>query len=136
LIANFAQKRNNNVVMEENQSHLSGRLRIGLLFLLAFIAATIYTGIQLVPYWITASEMQDFLSEATRTAELTSDETLRTSVLAKANQLGLTLSDQDIEINRSSRALSISATWQMDYNFFGLYTHPFIFSPHATFRYQ
>lgn len=122
--------------MKENQGYSPGRLRIGLFFLLAFIAATIYTGFQLAPYWITASEMQDFLFETTRTAELTSDETLRASVMAKANRLGITLSDQDIEIDRSSRALSVSATWQMDYSFFGLYTHTFIFSPHATFRYQ
>lgn len=124
------------LLMRGNQNHFSGRLRIGLLFFLAFIGACIYIGFQLAPYWISASEMKDFLTKTTRTAELTSDEEIRAAIIAKADQFGITLSAHDIEIDRSPTVMSISTTWQLDYNFFGLYTHTFTFSPHATIHYQ
>ena len=118
--------------MEEFKGHSSGRLRIGLLLFLTLIGACIYLGFQLAPYWIHAYEMKDFLAERVGTAELASDENIRTAIIAKADQLDIALTDRDIEIDRSPTAISISITWQLDYNFFGLYTHTFTFSPQVT----
>lgn len=118
--------------MEGFNGHPSGRLRIGLFLFLTFIGACIYLGFQLAPYWIHAYEMKDFLAERARTAELSSDENIRAAIIAKADQLGITLTDLDIEIDRSPTEMSIAITWQLDYNFFGLYTHTFTFSPQVT----
>lgn len=124
------------VSMEGFKGHSSGRLRIGLLLFLTLIGACIYLGFQLAPFWINAYEMKDFLAERARTSELASDETIRAAIIKKADELDITLTDHDIEIDRSPTKISISITWQLDYNFFGLYTHTFTFSPQATFNHR
>lgn len=125
-------KNHDNGFMEEFKGDSSGRLRIGLLLFLALLSACIYLGFELAPYWIHAYAMKDFIAERARTAELSSDETIRAAIIAKADQLGIALTDHDIEIDRSPTAVSISITWQLDYNFFGLYNHTFTFSPYVT----
>jgi hypothetical protein len=130
------QKSDSIYIMVSQEMSSEGRARIWILLILAVIGMSIYTGFQLAPYWISASEMKDFLVEATRTGEMTSDENLRSAVIQKANQMGIELSDRDIEIERSPKQLTISTAWQLDYNFFGFYTHTFTFSPHVTTHYQ
>jgi hypothetical protein len=120
--------------MEGFKGNAKGRLRIGLLLFLTLFGACIYLGFQLAPYWIYAYEMKDFLEERARISELASDKNVQAAIIEKADQLGITLTERDIEIDRSPTAMSISITWQFDYNFFGLYTHTFRFSPHATFK--
>jgi hypothetical protein len=122
--------------MDSRETSSAGKVRIRILLILALIGMSIYTGFQLAPYWISASEMKDFMAEVTRTGEMTSDKNLRTAVIQKANQMGIELSDRDIEIERSPKQLTISTAWQLDYNFFGIYTHTFTFSPHVTTHYQ
>lgn len=122
--------------MKKYTSDSSGQLRVGLLLFLTLIGACVYLGFQLAPYWINAHEMKDVLAEQARTSELASDETIRAAIIEKADRLGIALTDHDVEIDRSPTAISISITWQFDYNFFGLYTHTFAFSPQATFNHQ
>jgi hypothetical protein len=139
---NFKQRIANSIKNHDNghmkgfKSDSSGRLRIGLLLFLTLIGACIYLGFQLAPYWINKSEMEDFLAERARTSELASDEEIQAAIIGKADQLGITLTNRDIEIDRSPRVMSISITWQFEYNFFGLYTHTFTFSPQATINHQ
>jgi hypothetical protein len=80
--------------------------------------------------------MKDFLAERARTEALSSDENIRAAIIAKADQLGIALTDPDIEIDRSPTEMSIAITWQLDYNFFGLYTHSFTFAPQVTLNNQ
>jgi hypothetical protein len=122
--------------MEGFKGHSSGRLRIGLLLFLTLIGACIYLGFQLAPFWIHAYGMKDFLTERARTSELASDENIRAAIIKKADELDTTLTDHDIEIDRSPTEISISINWQLDYNFFGLYTHTFTFSPQVTFNHR
>jgi hypothetical protein len=122
--------------MEGFKGHSSGRLRIGLLLFLTLIGACIYLGFQLAPFWINAYGMKDFLAERARTSELASDENIRAAIIKKADELDITLTDHDIEIDRSPTEISISINWQLDYNFFGLYTHTFTFSPQVTFNHR
>jgi len=122
--------------MKAQLTSSSGKIRIGTLIILIVIGMSVYTGFQLVPYWISASEMDDFLVEEARTGQMATDDTLRQAVIHKASEMGIELSDRDIEINRSPKELSISTGWQLDYNFFGVYTHTFFFTPHATTYYQ
>jgi hypothetical protein len=109
-----------------------GRSRIGLLLFLTLIGTCVYIGFQLAPYWINAYEMNDYIGERTRMAEMASDDDIRSGIIAKAAEMGLTLTDQDIQIDRTPPAISISATWQIGYNFFGLYTHTFNFYRQVT----
>jgi hypothetical protein len=109
-----------------------GRLRIGLLLFLTLIGICVYLGFQLAPYWINAYEINDYIGERTRTAEMASDDDIRSGIIAKAAEMGLTLTDQDIQIDRSPPTISISATWQSEYNFFGLYTRTFNFYRQVT----
>jgi len=95
-----------------------------------------YLGFQLAPYWVSAYEINDYLSERTRTAEMASDEDIRSGIIAKAAETGITLMDQDIQIDRSPPTVSISATWQVDYTFLGLYTRTFTFFRQATLNPQ
>jgi hypothetical protein len=115
--------------MEVFNRHSSGKLRIGLFLSLALLAGGIYQGFQLAPYWMNAYEMNDFLVDTAHTGELSTDEAVRRSIITKAKELGIELTDRDIEIHRSPTELSISTEWEVDYNFFGLYAHTFTFSP-------
>jgi hypothetical protein len=83
-----------------------------------------------------AYDMKNFLDEKARTGQLVSDDEIRGSIIAKAHELGIELSDRDIDIHRSSTDMSISTAWELDYNFFGLYTHTFTFAPQVNVNYQ
>jgi len=122
--------------MEDFNRHSPGKLHIGLFLFLALLAGGVYQGFQLAPYWMNAYEMKDFMVETAHTGQLASDEAIRRSVIAKAKDLGIELTDRDIEIHRSPTDLSISTGWDLDYNFFGLYAHTFTFTPEVNVKYQ
>ncbi|MBI3609948.1 MAG: hypothetical protein HY204_04490 [Nitrospirae bacterium] len=135
VIANAVKKRHN-FPMETFDAHSSGRLRIGSVLFLAFIGTGIYLGFQLAPYWINNFELQELMTEKARGGQVTTDAEMRKTLTKKAEELGITLADEDIEIERNPTQISISTRWQFDYNFFGLYTHTFVFSPQITAQYQ
>ncbi|HUK56937.1 MAG TPA: hypothetical protein VLY20_09800 [Nitrospiria bacterium] len=122
--------------MEFLYRHSPGKLRIGLLLFLTVLGVGVYLGFELAPYWINAYEMNDFLAEKAHTGQLTSDEEIRRSIIAKAHELDIELTDQDIEINRSSTDMTISTAWELNYNFFGLYSHTFTFAPRIHVKHQ
>ena len=122
--------------MEVFTRHSPGKLHIGLFLFLALLAGGVYQGFQLAPYWMNAYEMKDFMVETAHTGQLASDDAIRRSIIAKANELGIELTDRDIEIHRSTTELSISTAWEVDYNFFGLYPHTFTFSPEVNVKHQ
>ncbi|MBI3595763.1 MAG: hypothetical protein HY203_01255 [Nitrospirae bacterium] len=122
--------------MEDFNRHSPGKLRIGLLLFLTLLAGGVYLGFQLFPYWMDAYDMKNFLAEKARTGQLATDEVIRRSIIAKAHELGIELTDRDIEIHRSSMDMSISTAWDLDYNFFGLYAHTFTFTPQVDVKYQ
>ncbi|HET6465183.1 MAG TPA: hypothetical protein VFH55_06200 [Nitrospiria bacterium] len=122
--------------MEDFNRHSPGKLHIGLFLFLALLAGGVYQGFQLAPYWMNAYEMKDFMVETAHTGQLASDEAIRRSIIAKAKDLGIELTDRDIEIHRSPTDLSISTGWDLDYNFFGLYAHTFTFTPEVNVKYQ
>jgi len=122
--------------MEVFNRHSPGKLRIGLFLFLALLAGGVYQGFQLAPYWMNAYEMKDFMAETAHTGPLATDEAIRRSIITKAKELGIELTDRDIEIDRSPMELSISTAWEVDYNFFGLYDHTFTFSPQVNAKHQ
>jgi hypothetical protein len=122
--------------MEVFNRHSPGKLRIGLFLFLAMLAGGVYQGFQLAPYWMNFYEMKDFMAETAHTGQLATDEAIRRSIISKAKELGIELTDRDIEIQRSQTDLSISTAWEVDYNFFGLYIHTFTFSPQVDAKHQ
>ena len=122
--------------MEVFNRHSPGKLRIGLFLFLALLAGGVYQGFQLAPYWMNAYEIKDYMAETAHTGQLATDEAIRRSIISKAKELGIELTDRDIEIQRSSTNLSISTAWEVDYNFFGLYVHTFTFSPQVNAKHQ
>jgi hypothetical protein len=122
--------------MEVFNRHPPGKLRIGLLLFLALLVGGVYLGFQLLPYWMNAYDMKNFLDEKARTGQLATDDEIRRSIIAKGHELGVDLSDRDIEIRRSATGMSISTAWDLDYNFFGLYAHTFTFAPEVDVNYQ
>lgn len=115
--------------MEPFNRNSPGKLRIGLLFFLSLVGVGVYLTFQLLPYWIDAYDLKDFMADKARAGQLTTDDAIRRSIIAKARQLDIELTDQDIVINRSSTELSIATAWELDYNFFGIYNHTFTFNP-------
>ena len=128
------QKCDKIVFMEVFNRHSPGKLRIGLFLFLALIAGGVYQGFQLAPYWMNAYEVKDFMAETAHTGQLATDEAIRRSIILKAKELGIELTARDIEIHRSPTDLTISTAWDVDYNFFGLYTHTFSFTPEVNVK--
>jgi len=122
------------IFMEVFNRHSPGKLHIGLFLFLALLAGGIYQVFQLVPYWMNAYEMKDFLVETAHTSELASDDAIRRSIIAKAKEFDIDLTDRDIEIHRTASGISISTAWEVDYNFFGIYAHTFTFTPEVTLK--
>jgi hypothetical protein len=122
--------------MEVFNRHSPGKLRIGLFLFLALLAGGVYQGFQLAPYWMNAYEMKDFMAETAHTGQLSTDEAIRRSIISKAKELGIELTDRDIDIQRSPTDLFISTAWEVDYNFFGLYAHTFTFTPQVDAKHQ
>jgi len=116
--------------------HSPGKLRIGLFLFLALLAGGVYQIFQLAPHWMNAYEIRDLMAETAHTGQLATDEAIRRSIVLKANELGIGLTDRDIEIHRSPTDISISTAWELDYNFFGLYAHTFTFNPHVNVKHQ
>lgn len=113
-----------------------GRLKIGTLLFLSLFGACIHLGFQLAPYWINASELKEFMTERARTAELSSDQGIQTAIISKAEELGIPLTDSDVRVERSLTEIVISTSWELDYTFFGLYSHTFTFSPQVTMHFR
>lgn len=122
--------------MEVFIRHSPGKLQIGLFLFLALLAGGVYQGYQLAPYWMNAYELKDFMTDTAHMGPLATDGAIRGSIISKAKELGIELTDRDIEIQRSLTDLSISTAWEVDYNFFGLYVHTFTFSPQVIVKNQ
>ena len=89
-----------------------GKIRLGAVLLILVVAAAIYLAIKLAPPYWTYLSMKDPVKEAAMAILSTTDEaTMRADLIRRAQQQGLTLDDDNIDITRDNAMLVIRVTW-------------------------
>lgn len=89
-----------------------GRIRPGVVLLILVVAAVFYLAIKLVPPYWTYLSMKDPVKEAAMAILSNTDEaTTRADLIRRAQQQGLTLDDDNIDITRDNSMLVVRVTW-------------------------
>ena len=89
-----------------------GRIRPGAVLLILVMVAAFYLAIKLVPPYWTYLSMKDPVKEAAMAILSATDEaTTRANLIRQAQQQGLTLGDDNIDITRDNSMLVVRVTW-------------------------
>jgi hypothetical protein len=115
---------------------IAGRLRIGTILLLALLCAAGYTGYQLLPIWIRSYEFQAYLDERAHTAQLSNADRIREALLDHADEVGIPLDDEDVEIDLQKNRITISVYWEEEVALLGLYRITLPFEAEASRRFE
>jgi len=89
----------------------SGRSSLGCLFLLLIVAAAMYFGVNIGEAYWRFYEFQDAMRQEVRFAKQISDDRIKLHLAALADSLGLPEEATDITVDRTSRAISVSAEY-------------------------
>lgn len=101
----------------------------------AVLAILVFLGIRLVPIYLHNQELQQFVEEVTHraSAPTSSDDVLRSWVLAKAADLGLPVVADNVHIQRTKDSVSVEVRYVVRVNL-PLYTVDLHFYPGAGSR--
>jgi hypothetical protein len=114
----------------------AGRLRIGTILFLAALCAAGYIGYQLLPIWIRFYEFQAYLDERAHTAQLSNPERIREALLNHADEVGIPLDDEGIEIDGQPNHITIAVYWEEEVPLLGLYPITLPFAAEASRRFD
>ena len=108
---------------------LSGRQ---LLILLVFVVL-LFAAVQYVPTYFAAYQFNDYIRQEVKYAGTSrrTPETIRTGILQEANDLGISITKNDVRITQRgpSFTLEVEYRWPIDLK---VYRHELIFHPSAT----
>ena len=108
---------------------LSGRQ----LFILLVFVVLLFAAAQYVPAYFAAYQFNDYIRQEVKYAGTSrrAPETIRTEVLQEANELGISITKNDVRITRRgpSFTLEVEYRWPIDLK---VYRHELIFRPSAT----
>ena len=108
---------------------LSGRQ----LFILLIFVALLFAAAQYVPAYFAAYQFNDYIRQEVKYAGTSrrTPEAIRTELLQEANELGITITKNDVRITRRGPSFTIEVEyrWPIDLK---VYRHELIFHPSAT----
>lgn len=109
-----------------------GASRFKTVLALAFLAAVVYCGIKIIPVYVNAYELDDYISTQTPywLTQRVSTDSVRNSILAKAQELNLPISPDQIKINASGARVAVSLDYTVPVNLI-VYTIQLHFAPSA-----
>src|SRR5574341_1105369 len=90
-----------------------GKIRLGVVVFLALVASAGYLGTKFIPpYWAYLS-MYDPVKEAAMAAAVRrqDDVKVRASLIERAREEGIALTDEDIEFTRNGTVLALRVSW-------------------------
>jgi hypothetical protein len=93
-------------------SKAPGRIRLGVLLFILVVVAGVYLATKFVPPYWTYLSMQDPIKEAAMTAVTAAGEArARADLISRAQEQGLTLSEDNIEFRREGPVLVVRVAW-------------------------
>lgn len=96
-----------------------GEGKLGCVFGLLILAAAVFVAYKIIPVKVKATEFSDAVHDNARSAGTMSVDSIRKSILMKAQQLQLPVSEQNLEIKRTSDSISIKVSYTVPIEFPG-----------------
>jgi len=97
------------------------------IFVLAFVG---YCLVQILPVKIASSKFEDFMQEEAGFGSVKNLTQLEKEILAKARELNIPLTKENLSVRRSHESITIEAHYQLTVDFFGgLYKYVWKFNP-------
>ena len=107
-----------------------GAAGFGCVVWLVILALVGYCLVQIVPVKVASSQFEDFMQEEAGFGSVKNLTQLEKEILAKARELKIPLTKENLSVRRSAKEITIEAHYQMTVDFFGgLYKHVFKFDP-------
>ena len=102
---------------------------------LAFIAAVIFAGIKIIPVYVNNYQLQDYIQTQTPfwLTQRAAPEAIRNSILAKAQDLNLPLTADNVRLEVSGAKVSVNIDYVVPVNLI-VYTWPLHFTPSSENR--
>ncbi len=97
------------------QSSESGKITLKTILSLAFLAALIFVGFKTIPVYINDYQLNDWVQNQTpfwQTQHAT-EETIRKTIIAKAQDLGLPLAAEDMKVEATANKVSVNLDYHV-----------------------
>lgn len=107
-----------------------GSGRLGCILWLAVLAITAYIGYKVIPVKVATSTFYDFMQEEAAFASIRPVKQLQREILAKAKELNLPLTEENLVIKKVTESITIEAHYEVTIDFFnGAYKYLWKFDP-------
>ena len=107
----------------------SGEGRLKAILYLAFLFAVIFAGFKIIPVYVNNYQLQDYIQNQTPfwLTQHTTSEVIRKSILAKADELGLPVTSEDLTLEANANTVSVSIDYHVPVDL-KVYTLPLHFT--------
>ena|SRR5215471_10147375 len=95
-----------------------GSGRLGCILWLAVLAITAYIGYKVIPVKVATSTFYDFMQEEAAFASIRPVKQLQREILAKAKELNLPLTEENLVIKKVTESITIEAHYEVTIDFF------------------
>ncbi len=95
-----------------------GEGRLGCILWLAVLALVGYAGYKIIPVKVATSTFYDFMQEEASFASIRDVKQLRQEILAKAQELEIPVTDENLVIKRARESITIEAHYAITIDFF------------------
>ena len=102
--------------MQSANQNERGFISFSVILGLAIVVATVFSAIRVLPPYIANYQFQDYIDNTARTATYNtiSEADLKKEIMARARQLGITLTDRQLEVHKvRGGAVSIKSTYDV-----------------------
>ena len=107
-----------------------GEGQLGCVFGLLLLLAGIFVAYKMIPIKVKAAELRQEVVDEAKSAGSHGDERIRKSILAKAQAVGLPVSEKDVKISRSGNNITVDVDYVVPVEFPG-YVYQWNFHHHA-----
>jgi hypothetical protein len=108
------------------RSRQSGQGKLGCILWLLLVAVTGMVAYKMIPIKIRSSELHDFMVEQAKWAANNPADALKKSVLARAKELDLPLTEENVKVEKVRERIKMEATYTVPVEFPG-YTYQWTF---------
>ena len=117
------------------RSSESGRITFKALLSLAFLAAVIFTGFKTIPVYVNNYQLQDYIQNQTPfwLAQRAAADVIRNNVLAKAQDLDLPMTAEEVTVEVTANRVSVSIDYHVPVDL-KVYTLQLHFTPSSENR--
>jgi hypothetical protein len=93
----------------------SGKITLKTILSLAFLAALIFVGFKTIPVYVNDLQLNDYIQNQTPfwQTQHASEEVIRKTIIAKAQDLGLTLAATDMTVDASTNKVSVTLDYHV-----------------------